>query len=70
MSMSRSSRSLFSRNFNGVLVWQFDRRKLARVGGSLAYGKATVRAIWRLADGWCFHSLMTGRLGAPANQAL
>ncbi len=27
-------------------------------------------AIWRLADGWCFHSLMTGRFGAPANQAL
>ncbi|MCW2382280.1 MULTISPECIES: CaiB/BaiF CoA-transferase family protein [unclassified Sphingobium] len=60
----------FSRNFNGVLCWQFDRRKLTRVGGALAYGKATVRAIWRLADGWCFHSLMTGRLGAPANQAL
>lgn len=60
----------FSRNFNGVLVWQFDKRKLMRVGGALAYGKATVRAIWRLADGWCFHSLMTGRLGAPANQAL
>lgn len=60
----------FSRNFNGVLCWQFDRRKLARVGGALAYGQATVRAIWRLADGWCFHSLMTGRLGAPANQAL
>ncbi|WP_328278515.1 CaiB/BaiF CoA-transferase family protein [Sphingobium sp.] len=60
----------FSRNFNGILCWQFDRRKLARVGGALAYGKATVRAIWSLADGWCFHSLMTGRLGAPANQAL
>jgi len=60
----------FSRNFNGVLVWQFDQRKLVRVGGALAYGKATVRAIWRLSDGWCFHSLMTGRLGAPANQAL
>ena len=60
----------FSRNFNGVLVWQFDRKKLVRVGGALAYGKATVRAIWRLADGWCFHSLMTGRLGAPANQGL
>ncbi|MBO9669899.1 MAG: CoA transferase [Sphingobium sp.] len=60
----------FSRNTNGVLVWQFDRRKLSRVGGALAYGKATVRAIWSLADGWCFHSLMTGRLGAPANQAL
>ena len=60
----------FSRNFNGVLVWQFDRRKLRRVGGALAYGKVTVRAIWELADGWCFHSLMTGRLGAPANQAL
>ncbi|MEO6151598.1 MAG: CoA transferase [Croceibacterium sp.] len=60
----------FSRNTNGVLVWQFDKRKLHRVGGKLAYGKATIRAIWRLADGWCFHSLMTGRLGAPANRAL
>jgi crotonobetainyl-CoA:carnitine CoA-transferase CaiB-like acyl-CoA transferase len=60
----------FSRNFNGILCWQFDQRKLSRVGGALAYGKATVRAIWQLADGWCFHSLMTGRLGAPANQAL
>src|SRR5687768_4571690 len=60
----------FSRNVNGILVWQFDRRKLERVGGALAYGKATVRAIWKLADGWCFHSLMTGRLGAPANQGL
>jgi len=60
----------FSRNVNGVLVWQFDRRKLQRVGGALNYGRATVRCIWRLADGWCFHTLMTGRLGAPANQAL
>ena len=60
----------FSRNTSGVLVWQFDRRKLHRAGGKIAYGKVKVRAIWRLADGWCFHSLMTGRLGAPANQAL
>lgn len=60
----------FSRNVNGVLVWQFDRRKLHRVGGALNYGRATVRCIWKLADGWCFHSLMTGRFGAPANQAL
>jgi crotonobetainyl-CoA:carnitine CoA-transferase CaiB-like acyl-CoA transferase len=60
----------FSRQFNSVLVWQFDRRKLSRVGGALNYGLATVRCIWGLADGWCFHSLMTGRFGAPANQAL
>ena len=60
----------FSRNTNGVLVWQFDQRKLQRVGGKLAYGQATIRAIWKLADGWCFHSLMTGRLGASANRAL
>ncbi|WP_420138907.1 CoA transferase [Sphingomonas sp.] len=59
-----------SRNVNGILVWQFDRRKLHRVGGALNYGRATVRCIWPLADGWCFHSLMTGRFGAPANQAL
>jgi len=60
----------FSRNVNGVLVWQFDRRKLHRVGGALNYGIATVRCIWPLADGFCFHSLMTGRFGAPANRAL
>jgi crotonobetainyl-CoA:carnitine CoA-transferase CaiB-like acyl-CoA transferase len=60
----------FSRNVNGVVVWQFDRRKLQRAGGALNYGRATVRCIWPLADGWCFHSLMTGRFGAPANQAL
>ncbi|MEO8308918.1 MAG: CoA transferase [Pseudomonadota bacterium] len=59
-----------SRNINGVLVWQFDRRKLDRAGGRIAYGKVRVRVIWKLADGWCFHALMTGRLGAPANQAL
>jgi crotonobetainyl-CoA:carnitine CoA-transferase CaiB-like acyl-CoA transferase len=29
-----------------------------------------VRCIWALKDGFCFHSLMTGRFGAPANQAL
>ena len=60
----------FSRLINSVLVWQFDRRKLARVGGALNYGLATVRCIWPLVDGWCFHTLMTGRFGAPANQAL
>ncbi|HEY8540005.1 MAG TPA: CoA transferase, partial [Steroidobacteraceae bacterium] len=59
-----------SRNINGVLVWQFDRRKLHRVGGALNYGLATVRCIWPLADGFCFHSLMSGRFGAPANRAL
>jgi len=53
-----------------VLVWNFDRRKLHRVGGALNYGRATVRCIWPLADGWCFHTLMTGRFGAPANQGL
>ena len=60
----------FSRCVNSILVWQFERRKLQRVGGALNYGLATVRCIWPLADGWCFHSLMTGRFGAPANQAL
>ena len=60
----------FSRNVNGVLVWQFDKRLLKRAGGALNYGRATVRCIWALRDGFCFHSLMTGRFGAPANQAL
>lgn len=60
----------FSRAVNPILVWQFDRRKLRRTGGALGYGRATVRCIWALSDGWCFHTLMTGRLGAPANQSL
>lgn len=60
----------FSRNVNGALVWQFDRRLLGRAGGALNYGRATVRCIWELKDGYCFHSLMTGRFGAPANQGL
>jgi crotonobetainyl-CoA:carnitine CoA-transferase CaiB-like acyl-CoA transferase len=60
----------FSRNVNGTLVWQFDHRLLGRAAGALAYGRATVRCIWALSDGFCFHSLMTGRFGAPANQAL
>ncbi len=60
----------FNRNVSSILVWQFDKRKLHRVGGALNYGRAIVRCIWPLADGWCFHSLMTGRFGAPANQGL
>ncbi len=60
----------FNRGVSGIVGWQFDKRKLVRVGPALNYGKATVRCIWPLADGWCFHSLMTGRFGAPANQAL
>ena len=32
----RKSRS--RRNVNSMLVWQFDRRKLHRVGGALNYG--------------------------------
>jgi crotonobetainyl-CoA:carnitine CoA-transferase CaiB-like acyl-CoA transferase len=60
----------FTRNVSSVLAWQFDRRKLQRAGGALSYGRAVVRCIWPLADGYCFHSLMTGRFGAPANQAL
>lgn len=60
----------FNRSVSSILGWQFDRRKLSRVGAALNYGRATVRCIWPLADGWCFHSLMTGRFGAVANQAL
>jgi crotonobetainyl-CoA:carnitine CoA-transferase CaiB-like acyl-CoA transferase len=60
----------FNRNVSSILAWQFDQRKLQRSGGRLSYNKVAVRAIWALKDGWCFHSLMTGRFGAPANQAL
>ena len=60
----------FSRNVNGVLCWQFDQRLLQRAGGAVNYGRVAVRCIWPLKDGYCFHSLMTGKFGAPANQGL
>lgn len=59
-----------SRMTNGVLSWQFDHRLLERTGVALSYGKARVRCVWDLRDGAVFHSLMTGRFGAPANAAL
>lgn len=59
-----------SRMTNGVLSWQFDHRLLERSGVALSYGQARVRCVWDLVDGAVFHSLMTGRFGAPANAAL
>jgi crotonobetainyl-CoA:carnitine CoA-transferase CaiB-like acyl-CoA transferase len=55
---------------NGVLAWQFDRRLLKRTGIQISYGVARVRCIWELKDGYAFHALMSGRIGAPANTAL
>jgi crotonobetainyl-CoA:carnitine CoA-transferase CaiB-like acyl-CoA transferase len=60
----------FSRGTSGIVVWQFDSRKLMRSGDRLRYGNISMRCIWALKDGYCFHSLMSGRLGAPANSAL
>lgn len=59
-----------SRNTNNLLSWQFDQRKLPRAGNKIQFGVARVRVVWALADGYCFHSLMTGKFGAPANTAL
>lgn len=59
-----------SRTTNGLLLWQFDRRKVTRSGNALRYGRASVRCIWELADGYAFHSLMSGKFGASANHAL
>ncbi|MFO1013918.1 MAG: CoA transferase [Caulobacteraceae bacterium] len=59
-----------SRCTNGILAWQFDNRLLTRTGVHISYGAARVRTVWKLADGHCFHALMSGRIGAPANTAL
>ena len=59
-----------SRNTNGLLLHQFDGRALKRSGDAISYGNFKVRCIWPLADGYAFHSLMSGRFGAPANAAL
>lgn len=59
-----------SRLTNALVLYQFDRRRLERTGQWLQYGRAAVRCIWRLRDGYAFHTLMSGRFGAPANAAL
>jgi crotonobetainyl-CoA:carnitine CoA-transferase CaiB-like acyl-CoA transferase len=59
-----------SRNTNNVLLWQFDKRTVSRGGAFLRFGRATIRAIWKLKDGYAFWSMATGRFGAPANRAL
>jgi len=59
-----------TRNTNNLTAYQFDQRKLQRSGNKIRFGVANVRVIWELADGYCFHSMMTGKFGAPANAAL
>jgi crotonobetainyl-CoA:carnitine CoA-transferase CaiB-like acyl-CoA transferase len=59
-----------SRLTNAIVLWQFDRRKLERCGSQLRYGRAAVRCLWPLRDGYAFHTLMSGRFGAAANAAL
>jgi crotonobetainyl-CoA:carnitine CoA-transferase CaiB-like acyl-CoA transferase len=59
-----------SRNTNNLLLWQFDKRIVSRGGAFLRFGRATIRAIWTLKDGFAFWSMATGRFGAPANTAL
>ncbi|HKU42926.1 MAG TPA: CoA transferase, partial [Polyangiales bacterium] len=41
-----------SRLTNAVLSWQFDRRALERSGNVLRYGRAAVRCMWELRDGY------------------
>jgi len=59
-----------SRNTNNLIAYQFDKRKLSRSGNKVRFGRANVRVVWELSDGYCFHSIMTGKFGAPANTAL
>jgi crotonobetainyl-CoA:carnitine CoA-transferase CaiB-like acyl-CoA transferase/benzoyl-CoA reductase/2-hydroxyglutaryl-CoA dehydratase subunit BcrC/BadD/HgdB len=59
-----------SRNTNNLLLYQFDKRTVQRGGAYLRFGKASIRCVWKLRDGYAFHSIATGRFGAPANKAL
>ncbi len=59
-----------ARNFNNVLVYQFDRRFLKRSGDCQWLGLQPARWIWKCRDGYLWHNLMGGKIGAPANRAL
>jgi crotonobetainyl-CoA:carnitine CoA-transferase CaiB-like acyl-CoA transferase len=59
-----------SRNTNNIIAYQFDRRFLNRSGDCQWLGLRPARWIWRCKDGFLWHNLMGGKIGAPANRAL
>jgi crotonobetainyl-CoA:carnitine CoA-transferase CaiB-like acyl-CoA transferase len=59
-----------ARNTTGLIAWQFDQRLLKRHGPRLQFGKAVVRYVWPLADGYAIHAMVSGKMGASANRAL
>jgi crotonobetainyl-CoA:carnitine CoA-transferase CaiB-like acyl-CoA transferase len=59
-----------SRNTNNIIAYQFDRRFLKRSGDCQWLGLRPARWIWRCKDGFLWHNLMGGKIGAPANRAL
>jgi len=58
------------RNTKNLIAYPICKPKLLRPGYCVPFGVATVRVVWELKDGYCFHSMMTGKFGAPANAAL
>jgi len=59
-----------SRNTNNILVYQFDKRFIKRSGDCQWLGLRPARWIWKCKDGFLWHNLMGGKIGAPANRAL
>ena len=59
-----------SRNTNNILVYQFDKRFIKRSGDCQWLGLRPARWIWECKDGFLWHNLMGGKIGAPANRAL
>ena len=59
-----------SRNTNNILPYLFDKRMLKRSGDCQWLGLNPARWIWECKDGYVWHNLMGGKVGAPANQAL
>jgi crotonobetainyl-CoA:carnitine CoA-transferase CaiB-like acyl-CoA transferase len=59
-----------SRNTNNILPYLFDKKMLKRSGDCQWLGLNPARWIWECKDGYVWHNLMGGKVGAPANRAL
>lgn len=58
------------RNSANLIVWEFDKRLIARAGIVRTVGARSTRWIWQCKDGFVFWSYMGGKPGSQGNRAM
>jgi len=59
-----------TRSAANLVLWDFDKRSVQRMGPFTRFGTTKVRTIWKLKDGFVNWTMFAGVLGARANAAL